>query len=247
MTEDRPDSAGEPRALEEERRTKTAFLAHVRHELRTPLNAILGYSEMLLEDAESGRAPAGYVGDLQRIRESGRQALTLVNEILDARKIEAKAELDLQAFGAEIRHGLRTPLNTVIGYCELLVEDAKNAGQSAAVPDLQKIDTAGRRFLALIEDIVNISGTRPDAIEMDLDPGAASMIREVARAMTAPERAEPTEGGRLLVVDDNETNRDLLSRPLERQGHQVGCRRGRAPGAGAARARSRSTWCCSTS
>ena len=56
MTEDRADSAGEPGPLEE-RRTKTAFLAHVRHELRTPLNAILGYSEMLLEDAESGARP----------------------------------------------------------------------------------------------------------------------------------------------------------------------------------------------
>jgi class 3 adenylate cyclase len=219
VTEDRPDRPDEPRALEE-RRTKTAFLAHVRHELRTPLNAILGYSEMLLEDAEGGGAPAGYVGDLQRIRESGRQALGLVNEILDARKIEAKAELDLRAFGAEMRHGLRTPLNAVLGYCELLLEDAKNAGQAAAVPDLQKIDAAGRRFLALIEDIVNMSGVEPDAIEMDLTP-APSMIREVARALAAPERAERTEGGRLLVVDDNETNRDLLSRTLERQGHRV--------------------------
>jgi class 3 adenylate cyclase len=219
VTAERSD-AGAARALEE-RRTKTAFLAHVRHELRTPLNAILGYSEMLLEDAEGAGAPAGYVGDLQKIRESGRQALTLVNEILDARKIEAKAELDLQAFGAEIRHGLRTPLNTVIGYCELLVEDAKNAGQGAAVPDLQKIDAAGRRFLALIEDLVSMSAAKADSIEMDLTP-APSMIREVARVLSTRERPEPeAEAGRLLVVDDNETNRDLLSRTLERQGHRV--------------------------
>jgi class 3 adenylate cyclase len=218
VTDERADP-GELRALEE-RRTKTAFLAHVRHELRTPLNAILGYSEMLLEDADGAGAPAGYVGDLQKIRESGRQALALVNEILDARKIEAKAELDLGAFGAEIRHGLRTPLNAVIGYCELLLEDAKNAGQGAAIPDLQKIDAAGRRFLALIEDIVSISGVQANSLEMDLTP-APSMIREVARALSTHERDEPAEAGRLLVVDDNETNRDLLSRTLERQGHQV--------------------------
>jgi adenylate cyclase len=215
------DAAG-AQALEA-RRTKTAFLAHVRHELRTPLNAIIGYSEMLLEDLQ-GAAPEGFVADLQRVHRSGREALALVNEILDARKIEARAELDLQAFGAEIRHGLRTPLNAAIGYCELLLEDARNAGQQSAIPDLEKISTAGQRFLALIDDVVNVTQVKADGVELDLAP-APKMIREVVRAIrplaTDPAGPERRESGYLLVVDDNETNRDLLSRTLQRQGHRV--------------------------
>ncbi len=218
MSDERPAAESE-RAIEE-RRTKTAFLAHLRHELRTPLNAILGYSEMLLEDAQA--APERFVSDLARIRDSGRQALDLVNEILDARRIEAKAELDLAEFGAQIRHGLRTPLSAVIGYCEILLEDAKAAGQEAAVPDLEKIDAAGRRFLSLIEDVVGLSQAEPDGLELALVP-APRMIREVVRAIR-PLGADPAAGhpvgGRLLVVDDNETNRDLLCRTLERQGHR---------------------------
>src|SRR5262249_43047072 len=160
------------------------------------------------------------------VHQSGRHALSLVNEILDASKIEAKADLDVEAFGADIRHGLRTPLNAIIGYCELLLEDAKAQGQEAAVPDLGRIDAAGKRFLALIEDIVKMS--KPEASPAALDLAAApasSMIRDVMTAIRplAPAAAAPAPGteGCLLVVDDNETNRDLLSRSLRRHGHTV--------------------------
>jgi len=216
----RPPGGGGSEPALDTRRAKTAFLAHVRHELRTPLNAIIGYSEMLLEDLERS-APEGFVEDLKKIHQSGRHALTLVNEILDASKIEARPELDVEAFGAEIRHGLRTPLNAVIGYCELLLEDAKAQGQEAAAPDLGKISAAGKRFLALIEDIVKIS--KPDTGQDHLDLAgapASSMIRDVVTAIKPLASDQPGAApGCLLVVDDNETNRDLLSRSLRRQGH----------------------------
>jgi signal transduction histidine kinase len=72
---------------------KSTFLANMSHELRTPLNAIIGYSEMLMEDAEdSGRE--NDVADLQKIRAAGNHLLALINEVLDLSKIEAgKMEL----------------------------------------------------------------------------------------------------------------------------------------------------------
>jgi signal transduction histidine kinase/CheY-like chemotaxis protein len=77
---------------------KSRFLANMSHELRTPLNAILGYSEILLEDAEQLGEPR-FVEDLQRIQSAGRHLLTLINDILDLAKIEAgKAELNLETF-----------------------------------------------------------------------------------------------------------------------------------------------------
>jgi signal transduction histidine kinase len=59
------------------------------HELRTPLNAIIGFSELLLMDASSGRIPERldeYLGD---IRSSGQHLLSLINDILDYSKLEA--------------------------------------------------------------------------------------------------------------------------------------------------------------
>lgn len=75
---------------------KAEFLAKMSHELRTPLNAVIGYSQILLEDAEQ-EGDTGSVTDLTKIHTAGQHLLKLVNEILDLSKIEAgKMELDLE-------------------------------------------------------------------------------------------------------------------------------------------------------
>ncbi|MCY7332162.1 MAG: response regulator [Pseudanabaena sp. CAN_BIN31] len=80
-------SLARDRALEANR-TKSSFIANMSHELRTPLNAIIGYSEILQEDAALlGLEDFG--DDLQKIHQSGRHLLELINDILDMTKIEA--------------------------------------------------------------------------------------------------------------------------------------------------------------
>ncbi len=81
-------------AAEQADSAKSSFLASMSHELRTPLNAIIGYSEMLEEELqESGQAP--YITDLRKVRNSGKQLLELINDLLDLRKIEeSRMEVD---------------------------------------------------------------------------------------------------------------------------------------------------------
>lgn len=71
-------------------KAKNEFLANVSHELRTPLNAILGFSEILATNLYGVLNPkqAEYISD---IRVSGIHLLSMINEILDISKIEAKA------------------------------------------------------------------------------------------------------------------------------------------------------------
>lgn len=77
---------------------KSDFLAKMSHELRTPLNAVLGYSEILLEDAEL-EGNGGQIADLQKISAAGKHLLAMVNDILDISKIEAgKMELNIERF-----------------------------------------------------------------------------------------------------------------------------------------------------
>jgi signal transduction histidine kinase len=87
------------RATEEAERAgaaKADFLAKMSHELRTPLNAVIGYSQILLEDAED-EEDVESIADLTKIHGAGQHLLKLVNEILDLSKIEAgKMELDLE-------------------------------------------------------------------------------------------------------------------------------------------------------
>ena len=98
-------------AAEAANQAKSAFLANMSHELRTPLNAVIGYSEMLIEEAEDvGRQD--FTFDLQRILDAGKHLMTLINEVLDLSKIEAgKMELFLETF--DVSDTVRDVVNTI--------------------------------------------------------------------------------------------------------------------------------------
>ncbi|NEP47778.1 MAG: PAS domain S-box protein [Moorea sp. SIO3C2] len=77
-------------------RAKSEFLANMSHELRTPLNGILGYAQILQEEPQLS---ATHKEQLSIIQQSGQHLLTLLNDILDLSKIEArKMELDVRDF-----------------------------------------------------------------------------------------------------------------------------------------------------
>ncbi|WP_273702933.1 ATP-binding protein, partial [Candidatus Accumulibacter vicinus] len=78
-------------AAESANRAKSVFLANMSHELRTPLNAVLGFSELLLRDAQAGREQlsAGQMEHLATIRRSGEHLLMLINNVLELSRIEA--------------------------------------------------------------------------------------------------------------------------------------------------------------
>ncbi|MDB4409668.1 response regulator [Gammaproteobacteria bacterium] len=67
---------------------KSGFLANMSHELRTPMNAILGYSEMLIEEAEDV-GQDDFIPDLKKINQAGNHLLSLINDVLDLSKVES--------------------------------------------------------------------------------------------------------------------------------------------------------------
>jgi signal transduction histidine kinase/CheY-like chemotaxis protein len=85
-------------AAEAANQVKSQFLANMSHEIRTPMNAIIGYSEMLIDEAQDSGDDA-YVPDLKKIHAAGKHLLGLINDILDLSKIEAgKMDLYLEDF-----------------------------------------------------------------------------------------------------------------------------------------------------
>lgn len=72
---------------DEANRAKSVFLANMSHELRTPLNGILGYTQLL---ERSTNLRTSEKEGLKVISECGTHLLSLINEVLDLAKIEAK-------------------------------------------------------------------------------------------------------------------------------------------------------------
>ena len=102
-------------------RAKSEFLAKMSHELRTPLNAVIGYSEMLLEDAELDGRKQQQIADLRRINSAGKHLLSLVTDVLDLSQIEAgRMDVSAQPFD------LNTFIDDVVATCRPLVLDNGN-------------------------------------------------------------------------------------------------------------------------
>ena len=192
-----------------------AQLSNVRHSLRTPLNQIIGYSEMLLEELADGDASID-ADDLHKMHGAGTQLLGLVNDQLATPKVRA-GKLDLEG----LRRDGRTLLNLIVGYSELLQEEWAPAATQRFGEDLGRIRIASRNLLDLLNDelllgpLLQVPVVTVPGLGRGREASGAGRGGELApvgaRALT----------GKLLVVDDHEMNRDMLSRRLERQGHTV--------------------------
>src|ERR1035437_8188192 len=87
-------------------------------------------------------------------------------ELAAARDAADAANRTKSSFLANMSHELRTPLNAIIGYSEMLQEDAADKGDKEPIGDLQKIESAGRHLLGLINNILDLS--KIEAGKMDV-------------------------------------------------------------------------------
>lgn len=84
-------------------------------------------------------------------------------------------------FLANMSHELRTPLNAILGYSEMLQEEAEEKNLDAFVTDLERINSAGKHLLALINDILDLSKIEAGKMDLFLENfDIATLVEEVA-------------------------------------------------------------------
>jgi len=166
--------------------------AELRHRLRTPLNHLIGYSEILIED---------YPEYARRVE----ALITEANLMLDALQQTAGGDQTSIPVATLVR--LRRQTAAGIDRTRRAVQDLRSAMPETAHLDLDRIAAA-------VE--VLIDSLSPQSTESGVS-GAAPVSTAVRESRLAPVSGP----GRILVVDDNEFNRDMLSRQLERQQHEV--------------------------
>ena len=128
---------------------------------RRPSTREIGPAEAQMVQVLASAVGAGLVRLEQDVRASQLRVARDVAEASD----RAKGQ-----FLANMSHELRTPLNAIIGYSEMLKEESEERGLAEFIPDLEKINGAGRHLLALINDILDLSKIDAGKVTLHLEP-----------------------------------------------------------------------------
>ena len=188
-------------------------IKNLRHDLRTPLNQMIGYCEMLIETATESNLPE-LLDDLKRLCGAGGEILTIMNDGLAQWKVET-GKVDLIG----LRRTMLGPINAFVGYRDLCEESARQHGQAEVLLDLEKIDLATHNLRKLLEH--EAFAKRYVFVQPPQPEGTAAPFPTSLSANPLPPPlpgAPAIPRGRILVVDDEPLNREMLLRRLVRMG-----------------------------
>jgi adenylate cyclase len=216
MSSNGQGSVSPPGGADDNGGDKTQCSDDLKHELRTPLNHIIGYCEMLIEQAQDDGLDI-FIPELTRIHSAGERLIGVVDDLCDP---VARRKID----EVSMHHEVRTPLNHVIGYAEMLQEQARDLGHDSFASDLQKVHSAGRRLLELI--VENFASIQLSSEAVGSEFLSSKRHQAFVREPTAEQDkavGAAIASANLLIVDDNDLNRDMLTRRLGRLGYKVSC------------------------
>ena len=116
-----------------------------------------------------------------RVQDRTTKLMKAMEEAEEARVKAEDANRSKSEFLANMSHELRTPLNAIIGYSEMLEEEATDVGEESFVPDLQKIQGAGKHLLGLINSVLDLSKIEAGRMELFLeDFSITEMVEDIS-------------------------------------------------------------------
>ena len=188
----------------------------IKQSLKAPIDSITGYFGFLNEDSLSEFLQEG-AEDYEKLKQTSFELNDTVNDLLDVEKINSSDNKD--EMEKKIRHDIRNPLNVIIGFSEMMLEDLESEeNQLENFGIIENIHSEAKALNDQLSSLVNFSTNKSDSSssKSNLD---ISKIMDLIE--TKKNTKEPIPKATFLIVDDNDSNRNFLKQFLKRQSHVV--------------------------
>ena len=196
-------------------------IAQIKQELLTPAEMIYSYSELLFKNFEEKKL-THEIEDCQKILSASNKLMNLVTDLLNPDNKNFNSKENLKDLEIKIRHDLRTPINAIKGYSEILLEDLVDLKNKQINDDLNFLVTESNNFLAKIGNIINFSTSNLDnSKDTIFNQKVLDDLEKLISSDNQNETYKEIDIGHILIVDDIQINRELVSRHLKDDGHII--------------------------
>tara|TARA_B100000886_G_scaffold125759_1_gene84713 strand:+ start:2640 stop:4079 length:1440 start_codon:yes stop_codon:yes gene_type:complete len=194
------------------------LLTQIKQDFTTPVDAISDYINLIIDSGDKYDEEINE--EFENIKKSGK---TLRFNFIEAFKEYAEQKnktIKSDEEASVLRHDLRTPLNGIIGYSEILIEDYEEDISESHKEDLGYIINLAKEVESAISNFVDFlrGGSKVDLSKQDNEGSAESLFSSLGKIETEIKINDDIKKSKILIVDDIKTNCDVLQRRLESSG-----------------------------
>ena len=188
----------------------------LKQRLLEPSSIILSYANILNEKSVS-QSLDEFKDELHKIIDGSKKLIDEINHAVsdDVLRLESNEVLEYQK---KTRHNLRNVINIIIGYSEMILEDIDPLHQNH--PDIKNLLEETKKFNSNLEQLVQLNLStqeqKTNSEESEILNKLASMIKPLAK-----QDKNNLITGKILIVDDNKSNCEMIERQLQREGHKT--------------------------
>lgn len=199
---------------EAEHINRKALSTRIAQRLAEPAETILGFQSLILASLKRD-GHTDMVDDAETVFAAALALEAMITKLLSPEEYKAYAHLD----DATLRHELRTPVNAILGYSELMIEEAIGSLSKEIESDIRTVILECGRVLDRLDDLVEFS--RRDMDDLAVEEADTDIAKALAQTLAHQPPSPDSIAGRILVIDDIKANRELMQRNLANRGHIV--------------------------
>jgi len=190
-------------------------LTQIKQDFTTPVDAISDYINLIIDGSDVYDDEIS--DEFQNIKKSAKTLRVNFNDAFLEYADTKRKTISNDEEASILRHDLRTPLNGIIGYSEILLEDFEDDIEESHAEDInhiiglaKEVEGAIARFVDFLKD-----GTDKTSESLAENESAENLFSSLGKIDYKLEIIDEIKQSRILVVDDIKTNCDVLKRRLE--------------------------------